>query len=281
MQSTANTEFSDREFPMTGQNYSVIQAVAYEFTGIKLSDHKKNMVYGRLARRLRSLKLASFDEYCQLIRQDNSPEKTPFVNAITTNLTAFFRENHHFEYLKRTVLPELMRKNISTKRIRIWSAGCSTGEEAYSIAMVVRSVAALSQWDVKILASDLDTNVVMRAQEAVYSSDRAEKIPAEYERFIQKSKTSDQVRVRSDAASLVTFKQLNLLHAWPMKGPFDVIFCRNVVIYFDTETQIKLFDRYANLLDDNTHLFIGHSENLHNVSTRFESVGRTIYRKVM
>jgi chemotaxis protein methyltransferase CheR len=273
-------EFVDREFPMTDANFRAISEIAYSLTGIKLSDHKKNMIYGRLARRLRKLDLPDFATYIELLHQEQGEERTEFINAITTNLTSFFRENHHFIYLRSEVIPRLQRANVASKRLRIWSAGCSTGEEPYSIAMVISSFAALSTWDVKVLATDLDSNVVMKASQGIYTAERAENIPDEYRKFLQHDKIGDRVRVIDKVKNLITFKQLNLLHEWPMKGVFDVIFCRNVVIYFDAKTQRTLFDRYANILRDNGDLFIGHSESLHNICNRFKSCGRTIYQKV-
>ncbi|WP_370978911.1 protein-glutamate O-methyltransferase CheR [Agaribacterium sp. ZY112] len=272
--------FSNREFPMTDADFVHIQKVAYKLSGIKLSEHKKDMIYGRLARRLRCLDVPTFSEYCLLISRPDSEELGDFVNAITTNLTAFFREKHHFEFLKDKLIPSLLETNKSKKRIRIWSAGCSTGEEAYSIAMVLSQFSELKTWDVKILATDLDSNVVARAKQAYYDADRVQKVPSFYSSCIKNSEDNKRCCIQKDIASLVTFKQLNLLHSWPMKGPFDIIFCRNVVIYFDAETQRRLFDRYASMLSATGHLFIGHSENLHNISTRFESLGRTIYRKL-
>lgn len=268
-----------REFPMTDRNFAQLKSIAYKLTGINLTDHKKNMVYGRLARRLRRLHISDFDTYVDLVSQDASPEHVEFVNAITTNLTSFFREGHHFDYLTDTVIPGLMRRNLASRRIRFWSAGCSTGEEAYSIAMVLKSISALSNWDVKVLATDLDSNVVDRGRAGIYPLERAEKIPEKYRRFLSSNAREELVKVKHSVQELVTFRQLNLLHEWPMKGPFDVIFCRNVVIYFDAETQRRLFDRYANLMIPDGHLFIGHSENLHNITTRFKSLGRTIYQR--
>ncbi len=272
-------EFAEREFPMTDADFEEIRKVAYKITGISLSDHKKNMVYGRLARRLRQLNIATFAGYCREISSKDSPELPNFVNAITTNLTSFFREFHHFQYLKSTIFPNLIKQNAASKRIRIWSAGCSTGEEAYSIAMVVKTFQQLNSWDLKILATDLDSNVVDTGRRAIYASDRGEKVPAEFSKYIVEDSRNNTVSIKPEVASLVTFKQLNLLHSWPMKGPFDVIFCRNVVIYFDAPTQTKLFDRYADILRPDGHLFIGHSENLHNISDRFQSQGRTIYQR--
>lgn len=273
-------DFAQREFPMTDKDFSDIREIAYKLTGINLSEHKKNMIYGRLARRLRRLNLNSFREYVDLIRAEDSPEMVDFVNSITTNLTSFFRENHHFENLRDTVIPDLIKKNAASKRIRIWSAGCSTGEEPYSIAMVLASFAQIKNWDVKVLATDLDSNVVAKAAGGEYPIERAENIPDEYRRFLEVTEDGESVQAGQAIQSLIAFKQLNLLNRWPMKGPFDVIFCRNVVIYFDAETQTTLFDRYANLLTEKGRLFIGHSESLHNVCTRFSSLGRTMYEKI-
>lgn len=279
MTADSGEDFSHREFPMTSRDYERIQKIAYELTGISLSEHKKNMIYGRLARRLRKLQTDRFSSYIDLINQRGSPEQDEFVNAITTNLTSFFREGHHFDYLKNTIIPKLMKQNLSTKRIRVWSAGCSTGEEPYSIAMVFKNFAALSNWDIRILATDLDTNVLDTGKNAIYSMDRADSVPELYRKNLEVNADQESVRIKDNVSSIIRFNQLNLMLDWPIKGPFDVIFCRNVVIYFDIQTQKKLFDRYANLMSPNGHLFIGHSENLHNITDRFQSVGRTIYQR--
>ena len=268
-----------REFPMSIANFETIKRIAMEWTGISLSDHKRNMIYGRLSRRLRALGLSDFNQYCNLLEASPAAEKTEFINSITTNLTAFFREIHHFEYLASTVIPSLMRANAASRKIRIWSAGCSTGEEPYSIAMVFNSFSALKGWDVKILATDLDSNVVAKGASAVYPVDRAEGVPDKYRQFFKRDKTTNNVQIKDSVRELIRFRQLNLLHEWPMRGSFDIIFCRNVVIYFDLPTQKKLFNRYADVLVDNGHLFIGHSENLYKVTDRFNSIGRTIYQK--
>lgn len=268
-----------REFQMSYENFKLIKNLAYKVTGISLSDHKQNMIYGRLARRLRALGLQTFDQYCSLLESDNSAELHEFVNAITTNLTAFFRENHHFEFLQNNLLPQLIKSNARTRKIRIWSAGCSTGEEPYSIAMVLRAFAPIQTWDVKILATDLDSNVVSKGKSGFYSAERISSVPEKYKKSLTINKRTEEVRVHDDVRNLITFKQLNLLHDWPMKGPFDVIFCRNVVIYFDAETQRRLFDRYAQILKPSGHLFIGHSESLNKICNRFDSLGRTIYQR--
>lgn len=271
-----------RELVFTDADFNFIRSLVAEKTGIALSEQKRELVYGRLSKRLRSLDLQSFADYCSFVER-NAEELHELVNAITTNLTSFFRESYHFDYLRDTLLPAFLRSNADSRRIRIWSAGCSTGEEPYSIAMVLRDALPSAQgWDAKILATDIDSNVLARAQQGVYAEERASGIP---ERYLRRSFRKGQgdnagmLRVGDEVRSLITFRQLNLMHDWPMRGPFDVIFCRNVVIYFDKPTQRRLFDRYADLLADGGHLFIGHSETLFKVCDRFTLIGRTIYRK--
>ena len=272
--------FNEREFRFTTKNFAHIQSLAYETTGIKLSDHKRNMVYGRLSRRLRHLGIDSFDEYCARLENRDDGEFTEFINAITTNLTSFFRENYHFDFLKTTVLPGLI-KNKTRKRFRCWSAGCSTGEEPYSIAITIADTIERQRWDGKILATDLDSNVIAKGQAGIYPIERVESLSeALKKKGFQYRKHEQIFEVKERFKKLITFKQLNLLHEWPMKGPFDFIFCRNVVIYFDKDTQRILFDKMADLLEPNGYLFIGHSESLHRVCDRFKSQGRTIYQKI-
>ncbi len=271
--------YINREFPMSDANFEQIKQIAYRQTGISLTDHKKNMIYSRLSRRIRSLGLRDFNQYCEVISQPDNQEMGDFVNSITTNLTAFFRENHHFEYLEKEVFPQLRMKNLKQKRVRVWSAGCSTGEEPYSLSIVMQEHLPTAGWDIRLLATDLDTNVVAHAKRGVYDRDRIDSVSAERrQRWFLKG-NDDQVRVKPQLQKLITFKPLNLLDNWPMSGPFDVIFCRNVVIYFDKETQRRLFERYADLLADDGYLFIGHSESLHRVTDRFRSLGRTMYQK--
>ena len=273
----------EREFHLSDADFKRIQMLVAHHTGINLSDAKRDMVYSRLSRRLRNLEIETFEEYCDLLESSPEDELVNFTNAITTNLTSFFREMHHFEYLSKKVLPEVIRTNAHTKKIRIWSAGCSTGEEPYSIAITVKeTLNNMHGWDVKILATDLDSNVLQTAQNAIYSVDRVKDLPANrLKRWFRKGRgdLSNSVCVADDARELITFKQLNLMHEWPMRGPFDLIFCRNVVIYFDKPTQKILFDRYADILVNHGHLFIGHSESLYRVSDRFNLIGNTIYQK--
>ncbi|MDH5691881.1 MAG: protein-glutamate O-methyltransferase [Gammaproteobacteria bacterium] len=274
----------EREFHFTERDFNQIRDYVKAHTGIKLSDAKRNMVYSRLSRRLRQLHLTKFKDYLELISDESGDELGHFINAITTNLTAFFREIHHFDYLKQTIVPHLLTANQATRRIRIWSAGCSTGEEPYSIAITLKeAMANVSGWDVKILATDLDTNVVAHAKRGVYSVERVEDLPeSKVRKWFRKGRgdQSGSVKVSPELQEMITFKNLNLMGAWPMKGPFDVIFCRNVVIYFDKETQRRLFDRYADHLSPNGHVFLGHSESLFKVSTRFKLIGSTMYQRI-
>ena len=277
--------FVDREFSMTDADFEFIRKLSKEKTGIELGDHKKEMIYSRIVRRIRQLKKGSFTEYCRFLETDGEQELTHFVNAITTNLTSFFREGHHFEYLKDQVLPELKKLHSRDKKIRIWSAGCSTGEEPYSIAMTLSGACKIPEWNAKILATDLDTNVVAHGKRGIYARDRVDGLPPSivknhFSHYAGSRPNESVYEVDEDIKKYVTFNKLNLLGNWPMKGQFDVIFCRNVVIYFNKETQRQLFDRYANILAPNGYLFIGHSESLHGVTKRFESLGRTIYRKI-
>lgn len=272
----------EREFTFSDQQFRFLADLANKRTGIVLADHKKDMVYSRLVRRLRALKLDNFAQYCEMMQGDGADEEIGnLVNAITTNLTSFFREKHHFEHLRDTVLAPLAAKPPSPKRLRIWSAGCSAGMEPYSIAMTVKSAFRdVSSWDARILATDIDTNMLNTGKAGEYSIEQYENIPPNYRDGVTQLKKEERMQMPGDLKELITFNQLNLLEHWPMKGPFDAVFCRNVVIYFDKPTQAKLFNRIADLIQPNGWLYIGHSENLFKVCDRFELIGRTVYRKV-
>lgn len=271
----------EKEFPMTNKDFNRIVSLAGKYTGIVLGEHKRDMVYGRIARLVRKNGMQTFSQYLDYLEQNPQCELSEFINAITTNLTSFFRENHHFEALEKQVLPEMKRKNSDNKRLRIWSAGCSTGPEPYSIAITLRRSAFPSDWDVKLLATDLDSNVLAKASSGIYPASEVDGLDsALVKSYFNKSASGKEVKVKESVRKYIFFKRLNLLEPWPMSGPFDIIFCRNVVIYFDKPTQKKLFDNYANMLAPGGYLFIGHSENLHGISDRFESLGNTIYRKI-
>ncbi|REL29772.1 CheR family methyltransferase [Thalassotalea euphylliae] len=271
-------------YQLSSKNFKFICDYVYDSAGIVLGEAKREMLYRRLTRVIRERKLPSFDAYCDLLRSQPEQERTYFINAITTNLTSFYREQHHFDYLAKHEFPKLLNKNSDSKRIRLWSSASSTGEEPYSLGITTHQSFApvLSQWDIKILATDIDSNVLATAKEGVYTANRVEGISQSIQQKYFKKGTGaneTKVRVTDEVRSLITFKQLNLLHEWPVKGPFDVIFCRNVIIYFDKATQQDLFARYYELLAPGGLLMLGHSENLGEYQRYFENVGRTIFRK--
>jgi chemotaxis protein methyltransferase CheR len=266
-----------REFEYNQSDFLFIKKILHEKSGIELHEGKEVMVYSRLARRLKELNMSSFKSYCDFVSNpEGASELMQMVNALTTNLTHFFRENHHFEHLKNIILPAHLSSDKKHK-MRIWSAGCSTGEEPYSIAMTVLENPQIKSMDFKILATDIDTNVVATAQKGEYQDGSA--IPASYISKYCDEKPGGKIQIKQPVKSLIQFNPLNLQDGWPMNGPFDVIFCRNTVIYFSKKTQAVLFDRFANILSPDGWLFIGHSESLYNVTERFELVDKSIYRR--
>jgi chemotaxis protein methyltransferase CheR len=272
-----------REFVFSDADFSALRALVRKHTGISLSDAKRELVYGRLSRRLRALGLRSFSDYRELLTSDEQGQEfVEFCNAITTNLTSFFRESHHFDYLRDQVLVPLAKRGPG-QRLRIWSAGCSTGEEPYSIAMTIReALPEGGRHDIRILATDLDSDVLARARSGIYTQERVQGLSAERRgTFFREQREGSAVRhvIRADLGELITFNQLNLMHQLPMKGPLDVIFCRNVIIYFDKDTQRDLFRRYAQLQRPGDILFLGHSESMFTVSDDYTLVSRTIYRR--
>jgi chemotaxis protein methyltransferase CheR len=272
------------DFVLSDREFERIRELVREHTGIALSEAKRQLVYGRLVRRLRVLRLPGFADYIGLLEQADPVELEEFTNAITTNLTAFFREPHHFDYLADKALPAIAARTAGSGRLRIWSCACSTGEEPYSIAIVLREQQRLlGGIDARILATDLDSNVLATGAAGVYPAERLQNLSsARTKSCFRVGCGSQQGQVRVDPAlrELITFKQLNLMHEWPMRGPFDVIFCRNVVIYFDKPTQRVLFERMAALQRPGDLLFLGHSESLYRVSERYDLIGHTMYRRV-
>ncbi len=271
-----------REFAFGDEDFEALRELVKSLTGINLSDQKRELVYGRLSRRLRALNLGSFHQYRKLLAA-NPQELVQLTNAITTNLTSFFRERHHFEYLREEVLGPIAANPRAARRVRIWSAGCSTGEEPYSIAMtVIEALSDLPRWDIRILATDLDSDVLARARAGVYAVERMHGVDSKrLARFFTERRSGAIVsyQVVPELAALITFKQLNLMHQLPMKGPLDAIFCRNTVIYFDKDTQRDLFRRIAVLQRRGDKLLLGHSESLFQVSNDYTLIGRTVYRR--
>lgn len=273
---------SEREFDFTEQDFKRVQKIVYDFAGIDLNESKMNLVYNRLAKRIRFLALTSFSQYIDYVEAQGESEFIQLINSITTNLTFFFRENHHFEYLAEQVIPSLLISNAASRKIRIWSAGCSTGEEPYSIAITLKEKVPTG-WDAQVIATDLDSNVVQTGLDGIYTIDRLKGVSeARQKRWFLKGSGSKEgyVKVKPELQEIIKFDQLNLMSEWPIKDSIDVVFCRNVVIYFDKPTQSKLFDRYADRLPTGGHLFVGHSESLYKVCNRFELLGQTIYKKI-
>lgn len=285
---TSLTEFADASTTSLGPTlgdaeFEFIRHVIVENAGIVLGPNKRQLVQGRLARRLRELGLPTYEAYCDHVRESGPEELVGLINALTTNVTAFFRENHHFEALASYMLPEAMKRNAASRRVRIWSAGCSTGEEPYCLAMIAaESMPSGVKWDLKILATDIDSDVVVAAERGVYPLERLGAVPqARLQRFFQKGggAQAGNASVKPALRSLITFRTLNLVHNWPMHGPFDVIFCRNVMIYFDQATRERLVNRFAQLLAPGGYLCVGHSESIHNGVAPVQLVGKTIYRR--
>ncbi len=267
---------SAREFLFSETDFERVRKLIYQRAGISLSPVKKDMVYSRLARRLRALNKSSFTEYLDALEKNGGDEWERFVNSLTTNLTSFFREPHHFP-----IFAEHLRKLGNRRPIRIWCSAASTGEEPYSIAMTVAETFGSDVGHVSIVASDLDTNVLVTAEKGVYPIDRVEKLPPERLRkfFFRGTGTQEGfVAVRPELKRMIEFKQINLLDAsYPLKGPLDVIFCRNVMIYFDKPTQYKILSRFAPLLQADGLMFAGHSESFLHAADLFKSLGKTVY----
>ena len=264
--------------PLSPATFQTLRNLLHEHSGIALSPHKLTMVQARLAKRLRTLRLDSYETYLERLRDPASDEWVDFINALTTNLTSFFREPHHFPRLVEL----LAGSGVPPRPIRLWSAGCSTGEEPYTLAMTLRQ--AFGAHPAEILATDLDTAVLDIAARGVYPSARIENLDEAWRRFAFLRGTGAQegkVRIRPEIRQLVQFERLNLLDAsWPMEaGRFHAIFCRNVMIYFDKPTQRDLVRRFQEHLAPGGLLFVGHSESLLDASMGLKPLGQTIYRK--
>lgn len=271
-----------REFAFTDADFDALRSRVLDDSGIHLADSKRDLVYNRVTRRLRALGLDSFSAYRTLLAHDDGREGAALRNAITTNLTAFWREAHHFDELRDRLLVPWAQGG-ARGRVRIWSAGCSSGEEPYTIAMTIAE--CVPRWqhrDVRILATDIDSTVIAQAQAACYTKAQVDRVPpAALERhFTRVSKGgSTHYRLRESLAALVTLRQLNLTRELPMRGPFAAIFCRNVAIYFERELQRRMYARFARLQRPGDLLFVGHSESLYRLADEYELIGKTVYRR--
>ena len=263
------------EFPFTDKDFSRVRALIHRHAGIALGDQKREMVYSRVSRRLRELRLPTFTSYLDLLEAgQDGDERQLFINALTTNLTSFFREAHHFP-----VLANLARAQRGP--LTVWCAAASTGEEPYSIAMTLCEALGEQAGAARVIATDIDTAVLARAEAGVFPAERVARMPGErLKRFFNRGTggNAGYVRVRPELASMVKFARLNLLDAaWPVREPVDAIFCRNVMIYFDKPTQRQVLERFVPLLKPHGRLFAGHSENASLVTPAFRSIGQTVY----
>ena len=267
------------DFLLTDHDFSKIRTLIHQRAGIALSTQKRQMVYSRLARRLRELRLTEFSSYLRFLEADpHGDEWQQFTNALTTNLTAFFREAHHFpllaEHAKKCAQP-----------MSVWCSAASTGEEPYSIAMtLIEALGERAGAAASVMATDIDTEVLAKAQAGIFTMEQVSKLsPARLKRFFLKGAGAQagKVRIRPEVAAMVKFEQLNLLDAkWALREPFDAIFCRNVMIYFDKPTQGRILQRFAPLMKPHGLLFAGHSENFSFASDTFRLKGQTVYELV-
>jgi chemotaxis protein methyltransferase CheR len=271
------------EMTLSDREFGRIKQRVHSVAGLSLSDSKRTLVVSRLSKIVRTLGLASFDAYLDYLEGTGSAtDQQNFVNALTTNLTRFYREDHHFAHLQGYV-GSLMAKRPRVgpdgrPRLRIWSAGCSTGQEPYTVALsLLAAYPDLKRWDFRILATDIDTNVLAKAAEGIYPASELNDLSAERVALFERL-GDGSIRIPAQARQLVSFKPLNLMEEWPMKGAFDAIFCRNVAIYFDRPTQSRLFQRLGKALATESFLYIGHSENLGSGSDAFRSLGKTIFQ---
>lgn len=275
---TSSPGFAQPDSDLSPAQFERITEMLHAHAGIRMREGKEGLVRARLTKRLRTLGLADFAQYLQYLEQDKSRQEfTEMVDVLTTNKTSFFREASHFDFLREGVFPTLRGP------VRLWSAGCSSGEEPYTLAMLCREgLTDIATRDVKILATDISHRVLATAKAGVYPADQMQDVPPAW---LQSYWTRRELNGRPAYAagrpltSLIAFAKLNLMARWPMKGPFDAIFCRNVMIYFDKATQQQLIERYHALLRPGGHLFVGHSESLTGLTHQFRYVQPACYVK--
>lgn len=271
------------------EEFDALRTLIHRHTGVMLGDAKRNMLCSRLARRLRHLGMTRYGEYYRYVREQgpDGEEMQELINCITTNKTDFFREAHHFDFLKGTIIPALQARarQSGPKRLHVWSAGCSTGEEPYTLAMTLREAfGTAAGWDLRIVATDIDTEVLSKAQRGVYEEERIDALPEGIKKayFLRGTgANAGMVAVRPAVRDLVQFRQVNLIdERWPIQERFDLILCRNVMIYFTRETQTRLLHRFADHLQPGGYLFLGHSENMQGMAETFQPLGGTIFQRV-
>jgi len=275
-----------KEVVLSEEDFRLISDIVYKHCKINLHTGKKELVRARLAKRLRQGNFNNFREYLKYVLEDKTGrEFSNLIDSLSTNLTSFFREKQHFDFLEDKFLPSLIERKRKNKdfRIRGWSAGCSSGEEVYSIAItLLEAFEKNGQWDIKILGTDISTRMLETARKGYYDAERVASVPAQQRNryLLSKRENNSKVFEVSNALrNVVVFRHLNLMESWPLKGPLDFIFCRNVMIYFDKPTQQNLIDRYWDMLDTGAVLFTGHSESLTGIKHKFKYIQPTIYMK--
>lgn len=276
--------FTD-EVVLTDDDFRHISQLVYDHCGINLHDGKKELIRARLAKKLREGGVRTFSQYMDRLSRDPSGrEFASFIDVLSTNLTSFFRERQHFEYLQNHLLPRLVEKKSKQNnfRLRAWSAGCSSGEEPYSIAITLLDTLPRERWDTKILATDISTRILEKARTGRYPAERIEPVAVPLRNkylMLKKDNGHKHYEVGDCLREITIFRYLNLMQEWPVSGPLDFIFCRNVMIYFDKPTQAMLVKRFYNLLDSGGVLFTGHSESLTGIDHEFKYIQPTIYMK--
>lgn len=281
---SADECLANGEYPLTRRDLTEIAAMIYSDAGIYLNESKASLVYSRLSKHIRQLGLSGFREYCALVSSPaGSGPRRDMLSHLTTNFTRFFRENHHFDHLRDEVLPDLIARAKSGGRVRIWSAACSDGQEPYSIALTVLALFPNAlDYDFRILATDIDPKILALARAGAYDANALETVnPAMRKQWFQEVSIDGRKKFQVDdrVKRLITYNELNLMTQWPFKGQFDIIFCRNVVIYFDEPTQVKIWGRFAGQLLPGGHLYIGHSERVSgDPKGLFDNIGITTYR---
>lgn len=270
------------EFVLSAADFDRLRSLVREHTGIVLNDSKREFVHSRISQRLRELRLGSFAEYCDLLASPGNAEQTAFVSAVTTNLTAFFREKHHFDFIAQTVIPELEQHFPREKRIRCWSAACSTGEEPYSLVITLfEHLKLASQWHLEVVANDIDKDVLMTAANGIYPERQLTGLSEQQiTQWFNTDYCEPGYKAVNDALRRqLTLLQFNLLERWRLSDLFDIIFCRNTLIYFDRDTQNQLVGRFKQQLKPGGYLFLGHSESMPARDPELERIGPTIYRR--
>lgn len=287
LESTQDSQQVEGENSISPSQFRLVAQILFEEAGITMPESKISLVNTRLSKRLRAIRMQSFKDYCNLLQSPQGQEERHFlITALTTNTTKFFREPHHFDIFKDFRLPKLLATARSGGKVRLWSAACSSGEEPYTLAMTILSEAPdIARYDFKILATDIDTNILARAKSGVYSKKSIANLTPDQKRTffseINNSGGEEQYQVKPNVRDLITFKQMNLTQPWPVKGPFNDIFCRNVVIYFSQETSEKVWINFASKLEQGGNLYIGHSERITGPALpKFEVIGITTYKRI-